>query len=51
MEYKILLRNKNKEIINYVIVSEEDYKHLNEFKWYNNKGYVSGKINNKHWAF
>jgi hypothetical protein len=49
MEYKIPLRNKNKEITNYVIVSEEDYDILNSFKWCSSKGYVYGKINNKYW--
>lgn len=32
-EYKIPLRNKKKEIIDYALVSEEDFDHLNQFKW------------------
>ena len=31
MEFKIPLRNRNKEIIDYTIVSEIDYEHLNKF--------------------
>ena len=48
MKYKIPLRNKNKEVIDYTIVSKKDYEHLNQFKWHKfNKGYVQGTINNK----
>jgi hypothetical protein len=48
MSNQIPLRNKYKEIIGYTIVSEEDYDHLNQFKWCKNKDrYVVGKINRK----
>ena len=33
MEYKIPLRNKSKEIIDYCLVSKEDYHILNRYKW------------------
>ena len=47
-QYKIPLKNKNKEIIDYSIVSEEDYLELNKYKWYiSNNEYVEGKYNNK----
>lgn len=46
----IELRNINKEIVDYCLVSQEDYYHLNKFKWHlTNKGYVQGTINNKNW--
>lgn len=45
---EIPLKNKNKEIIDYCIVSEEDYEELNKYKWYkSNNKYVEGRINNK----
>ena len=45
LEFKIPLRNKNRNIIAYTIVSEEDYDYLNQFKWYNDvSNYVSSKI-------
>ena len=50
MIYKIPLRNKNKEIIDNCIVSQEDFEHLNQFRW--NKrydGYVTGYVNGKFW--
>lgn len=34
MEYKIPLRNKTKEIVDYCLVSQEDFEHLNQFKLY-----------------
>ena len=50
MIYKIPLRNKNKEIIDHCIVSQEDYKHLNQFKWYKKyNGYVLGNVNGNSW--
>lgn len=49
-ENRIPLRNKKHEIIDYVIVSKEDYDSLNKFKWSKNKGgYATGKINGKCW--
>ncbi len=41
-EYKIPLRNKNNEIIEYSFVDEEDYENVNNFKWNASNGYVSG---------
>jgi hypothetical protein len=41
MEYKIPLRNKAKEIIDYAIVSPEDFEELNKHRWHkDNYGYV-----------
>jgi hypothetical protein len=39
-EYKIPLRNIKREIIDYTIVSKEDYDDLNQHKWYKSLGYV-----------
>lgn len=33
----IRLRNKNKEITGYCIVSPEDYEHLNQYNWYKDR--------------
>lgn len=49
MEYKIPLRNKNKEIIDYCLVSSEDFDILNKYKWCIGEGYVMGTINKKMW--
>jgi len=49
MEYKIPLRNKNKEIIDYTYVSKEDYDELNKYKWCKSGKYAQGTINNKLW--
>lgn len=47
---EIPLRNKNKEIIDYCIVSHEDYEHLNKFKWHLSQNkHVQGTIDNKNW--
>lgn len=46
-DYKIPLRNKNKEIIDYTFVSKEDYEILNKFKFSKNNGYCVGYINGK----
>lgn len=47
---EIPLRNKTGEIIDYCIVSKEDYIQLNSFKW-NKKydGYVIGYVDKKYW--
>lgn len=45
---EIPLKNNKGEIVDYAIVSEEDFEHLDKFKWCkNNDGYVVGKINRK----
>jgi len=49
MEYKIPLRNKNKEIVDYCLVSPEDFDILNKYKWYIGEGYVMGTINRNSW--
>jgi hypothetical protein len=42
-EYKIPLRNKKKEIIDYTLVSKDDYEHLNKLFWNKDRnGYVQG---------
>jgi hypothetical protein len=49
-EYKIPLRNRNKEIIDYCLVSKEDFEHLNTFRWSNNSyGYAQSTFNGKTW--
>ena len=51
MNFKLPLRNKNKEIIDYTFVSEEDYNTLNKYKFHkDNNVYVKFKINNKNWS-
>ena len=45
-EYKIPLRNIKGDIIDYTIVSPEDYEHLNQYKWYKTLGYVKKHFNN-----
>ena len=49
MSCSIPLRNKYKEIVDYTIVGEEDYKELSKYKWYNSNGYAQSKINTKSW--
>ncbi len=45
---KITLRNKKKEIVDYTIVSREDYDKVMKYKWHkSDKTYVSGTIKNK----
>lgn len=49
MEYKIPLRNKNKEVVDYCLVSPEDFDILNIYKWCIGEGYVMGTINKQMW--
>ena len=45
---KIPLRNQEKEIMGYAIVSMEDYENVNKFKWnLTPRGYVRGRVNGK----
>lgn len=44
---KIDLRNKENEITDYCIVSNEHYSVLSKYKWYKANGYVLSTINNK----
>ena len=47
---QIPLRDKNKNIVDYALVSDEDFEHLNQYKWYKSKdGYVQGTFNKKGW--
>lgn len=46
---EIPLKNKNGEIIAKTIVSQEDFHHLSQFKFYLNNNYVRFEINNKSW--
>lgn len=46
---QILLSNKNKDVQEYTLVSDEDYEHLKQFKWYLDREYASCIINNKKW--
>jgi hypothetical protein len=56
-EYKIPLRNRNKEIVDYTYVSEEDYENVDKHTWYRAcpskkaktlKYYARSVIENKH---
>jgi hypothetical protein len=47
MEFKLPLRSRNKEIIDYTYVSEEDYEILNKFKWCKSNNYITGKVDKK----
>ena len=49
MSCSIPLRNKAKEIVDYTIVSEEDYEELSKYKWCKSNNYVQGNIDNKTW--
>jgi len=49
MEYNIPLRNKNKIIVEYAIVSKEDYDLINKYKWCKTNNYIASRINNKNW--
>lgn len=47
---EIPLRNRKGEIVAKTTVSEEDYEHLSQFKWYRDKeNYVKTTINGKSW--
>jgi AP2-like factor (euAP2 lineage) len=44
----IPLRNKQKQIVGYTIIDEDDYEKVNKYKWYLFKNkYASGKVNGK----
>jgi hypothetical protein len=45
---QLILHNKQKEITGYCQVSEEDYEHLNKYKWHlSTGGYAQSSINKK----
>lgn len=45
---RIPLRNRNKEIIDYTIISREDYDEIMKYKWYKTcYGYASGHVHGK----
>ena len=47
---KLPIRNKDKEIIDYTIVSKNDFNILNKYKWNKDRnGYIQGYITNKYW--
>jgi hypothetical protein len=50
-EYKLPLHNRKREIVDYCIVSEEDFNHLKQFSWslLPQTGYVMGSVNRKSW--
>jgi hypothetical protein len=47
--FKLPLRDRNKDIIDYTYVDKKDYDILSEFKWHKSSGYAQGTINNKLW--
>ena len=47
MLYKIPLKNKNKEIVDYALVSKEDYELISKYKWHRNENYACGTVNKK----
>ena len=49
MSCSIELRNKAKEIVDYTIVSQEDFVELSKYKWSKSNDYASGKVDNKTW--
>lgn len=46
-DFKIPLRNNKKEIVEYALVSEEDFEKVNKYKWCLFGNYVTGKVNRK----
>jgi hypothetical protein len=51
MSFRIPLKNKKKEIIDYTYVSKEDFKLLNKkYNWHKDGNYVCGIINTKKWS-
>ncbi|MGL5934760.1 MAG: HNH endonuclease [Cetobacterium sp.] len=44
---QIPLRNRKGGIVDYALVSEQDYDHLSQFKWYKGNGYAVTTINSK----
>jgi hypothetical protein len=45
--FRIPLRNKDKVIVEYALVDEDDFKKVNKYKWYLSKGYAQGKVEKK----
>lgn len=45
---QIPLRNRKKEVVAHAIVSEEDFEHLNSYRWYSGSKYVSGVVEGEH---
>ena len=45
--YKIPLRNKDKQIIDYSVVDKDDYENAKQYTWCRFNGYAVGKVNNK----
>lgn len=45
--YRIPLKNKDKVILDYSIVDEDDYKNVMKYKWHLSNGYANAKIDRK----
>lgn len=47
---EIPLKNRKGKIVDYALVSEEDYLNLSQYKWSKGRqNYISGSINGKSW--
>lgn len=48
-EYKLPLRNRKGEILDYCLVSPEDFEHLKKYYWNKSCGYVKGNVDKQNW--
>jgi hypothetical protein len=45
--FRIPLRNKDKVIVEYALVDEDDFEKVNKYKWHLSHGYAQGIVENK----
>jgi hypothetical protein len=45
--FRIPLRNKDKVIVEYALVDENDFEKVNKYKWHLSNGYAQGKVEKK----
>lgn len=42
--FRLPLRNKMKEIVDYTLVDEDDFHKVNKYKWHLSHGYACGYV-------